>query len=168
MQSNKRNRFQTKVGFEMHRQSITTDYTGPTYIDLPLSTYFGITNFDDLQQIADENDVTIDESIAFIRTLPIDIVQTYRKRLVEQPMFRDQWITLPVIFPSANGDAQTFRVLGSIFENEIAGERSFIETGRSDEEFDSMASTELPIYDYVDVNTAANGTSMSNWRCIGL
>jgi hypothetical protein len=150
----------------MRRQSTTSDYYASKYADLPLSSYFCLTNFDDLQQIADENDVTIDESIAFIRTLPIDIVQTYRQRLVEQPMFRDQWITLPVTFPSANGDAHTFRVLASIFENGIAGERSFIETGRSDEEFDRVVSSDVPIYEYVDVNTAANETSMSNQRCI--
>jgi len=150
----------------MNRQSTTTDYYGPTYTDLPLSSYFGITNFDDLQQIADENNVTIDESIAFIQTLPIDIVQTYRQRLVEQPMFRDQWITLPVTFPSANGDAKTFRVLASIFESVIAGELSPSETAQNDEELDGITSTEPHIYEDVDVNTAAKETSMSNQRYI--
>ncbi len=145
----------------MRRQSTTTDYYASKYTDLPLFSYFGITNFDDLQQIADENNVTIDESIAFIRTLPIDIVQTYRQRLVEQLMFRDQWITLPVNFPSANGDAKTFRVLGSIFS-----EISFSETERNDKESDSITSTKPSIYDDVDVKTAANETSMSNKRYI--
>jgi hypothetical protein len=150
----------------MNRQSTSTDYYESKYTDLPLSSYFGITNFDDLQQIADENNVTIDESIAFIRTLPIDIVQTYRQRLVEQPTFRDQWITLRVNFPSTNGDVHTFRVLASIFENGIAGELSFNETGPNDREFDSIPSTKPPIYEDVDVKAAANETSMSNQRCI--
>jgi len=150
----------------MNRQSTKTDYYASKYTDLPLSSYFGITNFDDLQQIADENNVTIDESIAFIRTLPIDIVQTYRQRLVEQPMFRDQWITLRVTFPSANGDAKTFRVLASIFESRIADGLSLCATKGSDKEYDSIASTKPSIYEDVEVNTAANKTSMSNRRYI--
>jgi len=150
----------------MNRQSTKTDYCKPTDTDLSLFSSIGTVNFDGLQQIADENNVTIDESIAFIQTLPIDIVQTYRQRLVEQPMFRNQWITLSVILPSANGDVQTFRVLASIFENGIAGELSFSETKRNYEQFDSITSTEASIYDYVNVKAAANETSMFNQRCI--
>jgi hypothetical protein len=136
-----------------------TDYYASKYIDLPLPNYTAPIHLNVLQQIADENDTTIEESIAFIRTLSIEIVNKYRKQLLDQPNFGDEWITLPVTFPSGqeNTDACTFRLLGLIFKFEIAGEQSFIDEQKN---YDQRITSRS--YDYIDepVNRSRMGVEI--------
>lgn len=122
------------------------------YLDLPFdAAHFGVVvaHFDVLRRIADENRIHIDEAVEFIRTLSIDIVETYRKQLNERSISCDEWISILFAFPSHKGRMQSVRLLASIFETEIAGEQSFIDYANSDE-YKTTATSSVHSYSYAN------------------